>query len=265
MAQRFNPRDVNFYGNLGSIGIPKFDSVIGGGIPRGFTIIARGDPGSGMELFAKQFVSPVEDPKKTFYLSTTEKDDEVRNLMQMYRWPSDLQIRAMGHEYNTRTLQRDLAASRLRLNGFSMADIQRLAKTRFVENVADDYLTDLAMTVTGLGHYYRVAVDSMDFFFQRNEPARVLSVMRLMQTHTQDNRGLLFITHSRNVVSSGLEGEIASLADILLDFEVHRMGTEFETRLTIRKFRNHPENMAMIAFRVTPEDGITPETVERIA
>ena len=83
MAQRFNPRDVNFYGNLGSIGIPKLDGVIGGGIPRGFTIVARGDAGSGMELFAKQFVSPVEDPKKTFYVSTTEKDDEIRTLMQM--------------------------------------------------------------------------------------------------------------------------------------------------------------------------------------
>ncbi len=265
MAQRFNPRDVNFYGDMGSTGIPKFDTVIGGGIPRGFTIIARGAPGTGMELFAKQFVSPVEDPKKTFYVSTTEKDDEIRGLMQKYRWPSDLQIRAMGHEYNTRTLQRDLAASRLRLNGFTMSDIQRLAKTRFVETVGDNYLTDLAMTVTSLGHYYRVAIDSMDFFFQRHEPAQVLSTMRLMQTHTQDNRGLLFITQSTGVVSSALEGEMASIADILLDFEVHQMGTEFETRLTIKKFRNRPENMAMIAFRVTPEEGITPETVERIA
>jgi hypothetical protein len=35
--------------------------------------------------------------------------------------------------------------------------------------------------------------------------------------------------------------------------------------MVIKKFRNAPENMAVISFKVTPEEGITPETVKRIA
>jgi archaellum biogenesis ATPase FlaH len=51
---------------------------------------------------------------------------------------------------------------------------------------------------------------------------------------------------------------------MVLKFEVHRMGNEFDTRMVIRKFRNSPENLAIISFKVTAEEGITPETVQRI-
>ena len=33
----------------------------------------------------------------------------------------------------------------------------------------------------------------------------------------------------------------------------------------LSKFRNAPENLSIMVYRVTPEEGITPETVERIA
>ena len=43
------------------------------------------------------------------------------------------------------------------------------------------------------------------------------------------------------------------------------IGSEFETRMIVRKFRNAPENLSVMRYRVTPEEGITPETVQRIA
>ena len=50
----------------------KFDNEILGGVPRGFTMIAFTDTGSGSELFAKQFVSPAEEAENTIYISTNE-------------------------------------------------------------------------------------------------------------------------------------------------------------------------------------------------
>ena len=51
----FDPEDEEFFGTVGSFGVPKFDNEMRGGVPRGFTMIAFTDTGSGSELFAKQF------------------------------------------------------------------------------------------------------------------------------------------------------------------------------------------------------------------
>ena len=49
----FDPEDEEFFGTVGSFGVPKFDNEMRGGVPRGFTMIAFTDTGSGSELFAK--------------------------------------------------------------------------------------------------------------------------------------------------------------------------------------------------------------------
>lgn len=263
-ARRFDPEDEAFYGEMGSIGIPKFDKIMRGGIPRGFTVLAYGDPGAGMELFSKQYASPAEDPDNTLYVSTNETRTEVLNVMRKYDWPTDLRVRTLGEEYNERVLQRQLRASRYRLEGFSLQDIQRLAQTRFVDGETEDFLTEMTSSIVGLKDYFRATVDSLDFFFQRDEPARVVSMVRMMQAHTQMHRGLLLLTSSTGGVDPVLEQELSAVADIVLRFEVATIGTEFETRMVIRKFRNAPENMAVITYRVTNEEAITPETVERI-
>jgi archaellum biogenesis ATPase FlaH len=52
---------------------------------------------------------------------------------------------------------------------------------------------------------------------------------------------------------------------MVLSFKVRTIGTDFETSMIVSKFRNAPENLKILVFRVTPDEGITPETVERIA
>ena len=262
--RRFESEDEAFYGTVGSIGIPKFDKVMRGGIPRGFTIIAFGDPGAGMELFAKQFSSPAEDPDNTLFVSTNETRIDVLGVMRKFEWPTDLRVRTLGEEYNERVLQRQLRASRYRLEGFSLQDIQRLAQTRFVNGETEDFLTEMTSSIVSLKDYFRASVDSLDFFLQRDDPGRVVSMVRMMQAHTQMHRGMLLLTNSSGAMDAATEQELSSIADIVLRFEVVMMGSEFETRMVIRKFRNAPENMAIITYRVTPEEAITPETVQRI-
>lgn len=261
----FSADDVEFFGPMGSFGVPKFDAVMNGGIPRGFLILAIVEPGSGAELFSKQFTSPAEESDNTLYISTSESGPQILHIFDKYQWPKDINVRTMGEEYNSRVLERELQASRYRLEGFDMEDIQRLAQTRFVEDETEDFLTELTNEVMSLGPYYRAVVDSMDFFFNREDPQRVLAMMRMMQAHTQLSRGLLLCTVSNSTLTSAMEMELSMVADMVLSFEVRRMGSEFETLMVIKKFRNAPENLAIISFRVTPEEGITPETVQRIA
>jgi KaiC/GvpD/RAD55 family RecA-like ATPase len=268
---RFDAEDEKFFGEAGSIGSPKFDSILTGSphntgsIPRGFTLLAIGNQGAGMDLFGKQFSSVAEDPENTLLVSTVESQSEILALYKRYGWPTDIMVRTLGEEYNREVLERELRASRYRLEGFSMQDIQRLAQTRFVETEVHDYLTDLTSQVTSLPPYFRAVVDNLDFFFARNDPARVISMLRMMQAHTQIHRGLLMLNISGDMIDKSVERELYAICDIVMEFEVGMLGTDFETRMVIRKFRNGPENLRSISYRVTKDEAITPETVERIA
>ena len=120
----FDAEDVEFFGDVGSIGSPKLDNMMRGGIPRGFTILCIGEPGAGMDLFCKQFSSVAEDPENTVLISTGESQNEILQLFRRYSWPLDLRVRTLGEEFNRNVLERDLKASKFRLEGFTMAEIQ---------------------------------------------------------------------------------------------------------------------------------------------
>ena len=261
----FSAEDEEFFGKVGSFGVPKFDGVMGGGVPRGFMIVAFTQTGSGSELFAKQFTSPAEEPENTILISTNEAQQEIIRVYNKYQWPLDIGVRTVGEEYNASVLERDLLASRYRLEGFQLPDIQRLAQTRFVDTENRDFLTEVTNEVMALDPYFRAVLDSMDFFVQREDPARVISMMRMLQAHTQMVRGLLLVTISAEGLPPGMRQEVAGIADMVLEFKVRTIGTDFETSMTVTKFRNAPENLRILVFRVTPEECITPETVERIA
>jgi len=87
----------------------------------------------------------------------------------------------------------------------------------------------------------------------------------MLQAHAQMYRGLLLISVSTDGLSPSIKQELSSISDMVLTFGVRTIGSDFETSMIVSKFRNAPENLKMLVFRVTPEEGITPETVERIA
>ena len=261
----FKKEDEEFFGAVGSFGVPKFDGEMHGGVPRGFTMISFTDTGSGSELFGKQFTSPAEESENTLYVSTNEGQEEIARVFKKYGWPLDINVRTIGVEYNREVLEKELLASRYRLEGFKLEDIQRLAQTRFVDETHQDYLTEVTNEIMSLGPYFRVVIDNLDFFLQREDNARVVAMVRMLQAHAQMMRGLLLINVSNEGLTPAIKQELASIADMVLSFKVRTIGTDFETSMIVSKFRNAPENLKILVFRVTPDEGVTPETVERIA
>ena len=116
-------------------------------------MVAFTETGSGAELFAKQFVSPAEESENTLYISTNEAQPEIVRVFNKYGWPLDVNVRTIGEEYNANVLEKELLASRYRLEGFRLEDIQRLAQTRFVEDSTQDYLTEVTNEIMALGPY----------------------------------------------------------------------------------------------------------------
>ena len=100
-----------------------------------------------------------------------------------------------------------------------------------------------------LGPYFRAVVDSLDFFLQRDDPTRVVAMVRMLQAHAQMYRGLLFITVSTDGLSLNIKQELSSIADMVLSFQVRTIGSDFETSMMVSKFRNAPENLKILVFR----------------
>ena len=44
---KFSPDDEEFFGSVGSFGVPKFDNAMNGGVPRGFLVVGFTETGSG--------------------------------------------------------------------------------------------------------------------------------------------------------------------------------------------------------------------------
>ncbi|MEM3067898.1 MAG: ATPase domain-containing protein, partial [Thermoplasmata archaeon] len=88
-------------------GIVNLDHALMNGIPSGYTILISGSPGSGIELFAKQFSSAHLQEEDTIYITTTERTEDVINTMKEFNWKTDIKIINIGEEFYRKFLQKE--------------------------------------------------------------------------------------------------------------------------------------------------------------
>ncbi|HID17062.1 TPA: KaiC domain-containing protein [Candidatus Bathyarchaeota archaeon] len=61
-----------------STGVPGFDGLVGGGIPRGFLVAVTGEPGTGKTIFSIHFIAQgVEEGDKCVYVTTEESRESI--------------------------------------------------------------------------------------------------------------------------------------------------------------------------------------------
>jgi len=248
-----------------SIGIPKLDRILLNGVPRGYTILVKGTPGSGQELFAKQFASVGSIAESVVYITSNERAEEVRAIMQSYHWPTNLEIIDIATEYYEKVLLREQEISRIRRDGFGVADLLRLnedAEDRHRETEAN-FLNELNFEVTNMKPPFRVVIDSLDFFLEHYPNEDVLSCIRTIKAHTHHNLSVTLLTMNAKSYSPQIENSVDAIVDCVIELDVQQMASEFETRMIVRKMRNYPNKTAILTYSIT-EKGITPEMVSRI-
>ena len=247
-----------------TIGIEKLDRLLLNGIPVGSTVLVMGPSGSGTELFAKQFLSTNDSNMNAVYFATDEREVDVRRTMGMYKWNSPIRIVDISTEYFEKVLTNEMEASKLRREGIKVDTIKKMMKEVRTEREVTNFLTELVYSITHLDTPYRVVVDSLDFYLEHYPPEQVISAFRTIKVHTQFTESVALFTMSTGVHEARVENSIESIADIIIEMEIQRVGSEFETRLVIKKFRNYPNKCAILTFSIS-ENGITPEMVARVA
>lgn len=225
----------------GSSGIPALDRALMNGLPRGFTLLVTGAPGSGLDLYAKQFAGAGAKDENVVYFTTSEQDEDIVGTMQDFGWKSDLTIVNIGNQYYETVLARRLEASRFRQEGLAMKDVLKVKATDAGLRREVNFLTALSYEVSRLKPPFRLIVDSLDFFLQYYEHGEVLSALRTIKAHVQRTEGLALLTMLSGVhdprTQSGLEG----IVDAIFELERVRDEAAFKRYLVIRKVRNHPD------------------------
>jgi len=222
--------------NHETIGIPALDKYLGGGVPKGFTILVVGRPGSGTEYLAKQFASAGD--VVTTYFTTTETDEDITSAMKERGWKPNVKIINIGVQYYETVLEKRLEISRYRQEGLKYEDLKKAKGEKDVFEV--NYLTSLAYEVSKLPTPFRVVVDSLDFFLENYDTSEVLSAMRTIKAHTQHSDSITLITLLKNVLEARVQSSIEDMADMIIELERDTVDHEVKKFLVIQKVRNNP-------------------------
>jgi len=225
-----------------SIGIPALDEHIGGGIQKGSTVLVMGTPGSGTEFFAKQFASVGQEP--VTYFTSTERDEDVLNVMREYGWRTDLSIVNIGSKYFEVVLAKKLEISRFRQEGITLSDIRRFRDQDSLKE--ENFLTYLTYEISKLTPPFRVVINSLDFFLENYDSAEVLMAMRTIKAHTQHSESVTLMTMLKGVHESRIQSSVEDLADVILELDREKVGQEFKKFIVVQKVRNRPGMVGII-------------------
>lgn len=248
-------------------GIEKLDNLLMNGIPRGYSILVQGTPGSGFELLAKQFAMAGAGVENVVYYATNESAAEVIATMRYFNWPTNITIVDINTQYYEKVLQKELEVARIQREGITISDItdmdveeQDALDVYRVINFHDEMLYD----ATSLEPPFRIIIDSIDFFFEHYPPSEVIAGLRSLKTYVQNKRGTILVTSVKGSWETKIDHALQATMDIVLELEISRMGSTFENRLIIKKVRNRPDKNAILFYSIT-ENGLTPEMVMRVA
>ena len=236
-----------------SIGIQALDEHLGGGILKGSTVLVIGTPGSGTEFFAKQFASAGQEA--VTYFTSTERDEDILNVMREYGWRTDLKIVNVGTRYYESVLAKKLEISRFRQEGVTLGDIRKFRDEDSMKEA--NFLTFLSYEISKLDPPFRVVINSLDFFLENYESSEVLMAMRTIKSHTQHSESVTLMTMLKGVHESKIQSSVEDLADVILELDREKAGHEFKKYIMVEKVRNKPAMVGIIPC-VYDKTGIKP-------
>jgi KaiC/GvpD/RAD55 family RecA-like ATPase len=235
--------------------IPEVDTLLSGQLPKGWLGILSGEPGSGVELVAKQFAQAANPRTPVSFYTTSERTDEVRRAMRDFSWRDDIRIVNLSDDYYDHVLSKDLEVSRFREKGISPQDLAQF-RLEAVEPPPVNFITKMLVDLASFDKPFRLVIDSLDFFLEMDAPAAVIALVRQIRYRSQRIGGFSLLTLHEGIHEPRTVGILEDVADLLLDVERTQEHTQFKQSLKIRKVRNHPERTGSVPISIGPK-GIT--------
>lgn len=235
-------------------GIPGFDALVGGGLPRGRTILLAGGSGTGKSTFAMQFLyNGAKAGEPGIYMTLEEKPKSLRaEMLEM-----GMDIGAM--EKSGKLAIIDASLVRLGLESderFTLSpesfDINHLiqnlvmtAKSIGAKRIAVDALPSLDVLLDGTAGKVRNAIIELNYLLQENG----------MTTLLLDEMPSGKESYSRHDVEE-------FVVDGVIVLTLESLGAQSSRTMTIRKMRQTKHSEAINSFEIVAGKGIVIESQE---
>ena len=246
-----------------STGIEKFDKLLEGGSPRGYTILILGSPGSSVEILSKQLATT----GRVLYFTTDETKDEILETMTRFGWTkSDIEIVDIASDYSRYILsgeQKRVSAYEQR-SSMKLKELIDLGSSGMHElpRSGEDFLAILTDKIKTT-KFEKIIINSLDFFLSQYPQEEVMRTLHAAKICNLQNKGVLFVIMTKGIHGDIFERKMESLADCVLELEVLKKGSTFERFLSVKKMKNYAKKIG-IARYVVDSDGFVLEMIERI-
>jgi KaiC/GvpD/RAD55 family RecA-like ATPase len=248
-----------------STGIESLDRLLEGGIPKGYTTLILGVPGSGMEILAKQLATV----GKTLYFSTDETKDKVLDTMRKFGWSTeDIEIVDIASAYSENILR----SQEERIEAYkqrSKIDLKELiSKSSYgmpsIKKSEIDFLALLlTKTIEKLSPPEKTIINSLDFFLNHYPEEEVFKVIHALKMRNMKFKKTLFLIMTKGIHTPAFERKMEVVGDCVIELEVVKRGSSFDRYLSIKKMRNYARKIGIASYTIE-KNGFVLETIERI-
>jgi KaiC/GvpD/RAD55 family RecA-like ATPase len=245
-------------------GIDKLDRLLEGGIPRGFTVVLLGSPGSSTEILVKQIATS----GNVTYITTEETKVEILDTMNRFKWTiPDIDFVDISEKYFTSVLKGEqkrvsIYEQRSKLKLKELIEIGSTAMPT-TETGDEDFLAVLSTKTKNVSENRTIIINSLDFFLGQYAQEDVLKTVYAAKVNNLKNKGALLIVMTKGVHGEMFERKMEGLADAVLELDVIQKGSSFERYLSVKKMRNYAKKIG-IARYVIDDSGFVLEMIERI-
>jgi KaiC/GvpD/RAD55 family RecA-like ATPase len=246
-----------------STGIEKLDKLLEGGIPRGFTTLILGTPGSSIEILSKQLATVGD----VLYFTTEETKDEVLETMGRFGWnPPEINFIDIASKYSQSVLTGEqkrvsIYEQRSKLKLKELIEIGSSGMPPTIKG-EEDFLAILSNKIKTAASK-KIIINSLDFFLSQYSQDEVIRTIHAAKISNLQNRGALFIIMTRGIHGNVFERKMEGIADCVLELEVLQKGSTFERFLSVKKMRNYAKKIGIARYAID-SDGFVLETIERI-
>ena len=244
-------------------GIKNLDKLFGGGLQRGFTVCIVGVPGTNIEIIMKQIASTGD----VVFITTDESKEEIIRIMEKFGWENEKLIFIDIATVYLKYVQKNASLRSPQLNRRSKNQIQDLIKLASSgipsqETKEPDFLKIFISSIQQFSSR-KIILDSLDFLIKKYSWRKVSRILHAAKISLIEEKGIFFFSVTRGIHGEDVERELEQLSDCVIELDINRSGTSFERILSIKKVRNHPENVWSARYDIGSE-GVTLESIERI-
>jgi len=246
-----------------STGIEKLDRLLEGGIPKGFTTLILGMPGSSIEILVKQMVTS----GKVLYLTTEETKDEVLDAMKRFKWPEPdadfIDISSMYYSNVLKGEQKRVSIYEQR-SKLKLKELIEMGSTAMpaTKKSDEDFLAILSNSIKHSSHE-KIIINSLDFFLSQFPQEEVLKTVYAAKVSNLNNKSALVIVMTKGIHGDIFENKMESLSDCVLELNVFQKGSAFERFLSVKKMRNFAKKIGIARYAID-DGGFLLEMIERI-